>query len=184
VERAKVFARLAIRIPSVIETDRSNRQLVTQAGAKGVTHVVNSGFLGRGKEIAGIEKQCALEFAVDRKCVFDIEDGVELAADRISFGIERAERALAETADAGRAAVEKALVNRERCWFIGTGVIERVNRAGAGPESERLLLKPALQRRRGLIFNNYRRQRFRPEGQEIRNAAGASDELDFAAECS
>ena len=68
--------------------------------------------------------------------------------------IARAELAFGEAAHAAGAAVEKAFVNRERGRFIGPGVIERVNEADASAESERRLLKPPLQRRRCLIFNN------------------------------
>src|SRR5437773_7157415 len=110
-KRAKVFSRRAIRVPSVIEPDRTDRQFVTQAAAERVAHVVNAGLFGSGKQVAGVKKECALKLAVNRKRVFDVEDGIEFAADRISFGIMRAEVALTETAHSGSATVEEPLVD-------------------------------------------------------------------------
>src|SRR6266478_170736 len=105
-KRAKVFSRRAIRVPSVIEPDRTDRQFVTQAAAERIMHVVHTGFLGSGKQVAGVKKECALKLAVNRKRVLDIENRVEFAADRISFGIMRAEVALTETAHSGSATVK------------------------------------------------------------------------------
>src|SRR5437764_9733193 len=107
-KRAKIFSRRAIRIPPVIEPNRTDRQFVTQSAAERVTHVVHARFLGSGKQIAGIKKERALKLSVNWKGVLDIEDGVELAADRISFGIVRAEIAFAKTSHAGRATVKKS----------------------------------------------------------------------------
>src|ERR1700720_3832041 len=74
VKRAEIFARLAIRIPSVIETDRADRQFVTQAGAETVTHVVHARLFGSGKKVAGIEEERALKLTINRKGVFHIKD--------------------------------------------------------------------------------------------------------------
>ena len=63
-KRAKIFSRSFIGIPSIIETDRTDRQFVTQAAAERITHVVHTGFLGSGKQVAGVKKECALKLAV------------------------------------------------------------------------------------------------------------------------
>src|SRR5437588_1487808 len=136
-KRAKVFPWRAIRIPSVIEPSRTDRQFVAQAPAERVTDVVDAGLLGSRKQVARIKEQCALELAVNRKRVFNIEDGVEFATDRISLRIVRSKIAFAETADAGGAAVKKALVNRERSRLVRTGMIQRMHNADPRAESER-----------------------------------------------
>src|SRR5438094_8624204 len=181
-KRAKVFSRRFIGIPSVIETDRTDRQFVTQAAAERVTHVVNAGLFRSGKQVSGIKEQCALELTVNRKRVFDVEDRIEFAADRISFGIMRAEVALTETAHSGSATVEESLVDWKGRWLVRAGMVERMHDPDSCAESERRLLKPALQRGQRLIFNNSRGQRLRTERQKIRDPAGGANELNVAAE--
>ena len=61
-------------------------------------------------------------------------------------------------------------------------MIQRMNRADARAKGERRLLKPALQRRLRLIFDNPRGERLGPEGKKISQARGAPGQLDFAAE--
>src|SRR5205814_8802996 len=63
--------------PSVIETDRTDRQFVTQAAAERITHVVHTGFFRSGKQVAGVKKECALKLTVNRKRVLDIENRSE-----------------------------------------------------------------------------------------------------------
>src|SRR5438445_2833238 len=55
-KRAEIFAPLAIGIPSVIESNRADRQLVTQTATKSVAHVVYTRFLGSWEKIAGVEE--------------------------------------------------------------------------------------------------------------------------------
>jgi len=136
-KRAKVFSRRFIGIPSVIETDRTDRQFVTQAAAERVTHVVNAGLFRSGKQVAGIKEQCALELTVNRKRVLDIENRVEFATNRISLRIRRAKLAFAKTAHRGRSAIKKALVDRQRGRLVRAGMVERMNDPGARAESER-----------------------------------------------
>src|SRR5207253_2214294 len=107
-KRAKVFSRRFIGIPSVIETDRTDRQFVTQAAAERITHVVHTGLFRSRKQVSGIKEQCALELAVNRKRVLDIENRVEFATDRISLRIRRAKLAFAKTTHGGGAAVKKS----------------------------------------------------------------------------
>src|SRR5206468_11455141 len=147
-----------------------------------VAHVVNAGLFGSGKQVAGVKKECALKLAVNRKRVFDVEDGIKFAADRISFRIMRAEVALTETAHSGSATVEESLIDWKGRWLVRAGMVERMHDPDSCAESERRLLKPALQRGQRLIFNNSRGQRFRTERQKIRDPAGAADELNVAAE--
>src|SRR5438874_12632167 len=113
-KRAKVFSRRFIGIPSVIETDRTDRQFVTQAAAERITHVVHTGFFRSGKQVAGVKKECALKLTVNRKRVLNIENRVEFATNRISLRIRRAKLAFAKTAHRGRSAIKKALVDWQR----------------------------------------------------------------------
>ena len=171
---ANVFARLPVGINSIIEPNRADRQFVTQAGADRVMHVINSGLFGCGQEIARVIKQRALEFAIDRKSVFEIEDGEKFAADRVALWIAWAEVALAITAHSGGAAIEETFVDRYGRCFIRARVIERVDKAGARTEGEQRLLKPLLQRRDRLIFHHSRCERFRTEWQEVSKTSGAA----------
>src|SRR6266567_287115 len=126
-KRPKVFAWRAVGIPSVIEPDRTDRQFVTQAAAERVSHIVHPRLFGSGKKIAGIKEECALQLAVNRERVLDIEDGVEFAADRISLRIMWAKVALAKTSDRSCATVEEALIDRQRGWFVRTRMVQRMN---------------------------------------------------------
>src|SRR5947207_3612679 len=145
-------------------------------------HVVDSRLLGRGQKIASIVKEGALQFAKNRKSVLDIKDGEKLAADRVAFSIMRSEIALAITADGSGAAVEETFVDRDRGQFVRAGVVQRMNEPGTRAKCEKRLLKPALQRRLRLIFNDPRGERLGPEGKKISQARGAPGQLDFAAE--
>src|SRR6266566_5843845 len=113
-KRAKVFSGLAIRVPSVIEPNRTDRQFVAQPAAERVAHVIHAGLFRSGKQVAGIKEQCALELTVNRKRVLDIENRVEFATNRISLRIRRAKLAFAKTAHRGRSAIKKALVDWQR----------------------------------------------------------------------
>src|SRR3984893_16660521 len=134
---AEVFSRLAIWVPSVIESNRTDRQFVTEAAAEPVAHVVHAGFFGSGKQVAGVKEQCALELTVNWKRVFDIEDRIEFAANRISFRIVRAEIAFAKTTHGGGASVEKSFINGQRRRLIRTGIVKRMDKARARAERER-----------------------------------------------
>src|ERR1051325_8420331 len=111
-----------------------------------------------------------------------MEHGEEFAADGIAFRIVRSEIALAVTAHGGRAAVEETFVDRDRSRLVRPAVIERMHETGARSKREKRLLKPALQRRKRLIFHHAGRERFRTERQKIAEANRAARQLDFAAE--
>ena len=98
VERAEVFELVRVRIHAVVETNWADRQLVTQTTANRVAHIAQANVLGRWQQIASISKHCALQFAENRECVFNIKDGKEFSADRMTVIIVWAEIALAETA--------------------------------------------------------------------------------------
>ena len=49
VERAEIFELVRIRIHTVVEANRANRQLVTQTRANRVAHVVQPNVLGAGQ---------------------------------------------------------------------------------------------------------------------------------------
>ena len=74
---AKIFARSAVRIPSVIEADRTDRQFVTQTAAEREAHIVYARLFGSRKKISGIEKQGALQLA-RIPAPFDILGSAEL----------------------------------------------------------------------------------------------------------
>src|SRR5204863_6655773 len=78
-ERTKIFARLAIGIPSVVEADRTDGQFVTQSGAERIVHLIKPGFLRCRQKIPSIVKERALQFTENRKRVLNVEDGEELA---------------------------------------------------------------------------------------------------------
>ena len=102
-EGAGIFARARVGIVAVIEPDRADRQFVAQPDADGVTHVIEAGGDARKRvvrvrqQIAGVEKDRAEQFAINRESVFDIEDGEELAADGMIV-VVRAEVAFGEAA--------------------------------------------------------------------------------------
>src|SRR5690348_1836661 len=101
-KRSEIFAFMPVGVVSVIETDRTDRQFVTQTNSERVTHVIETRMFRSGQKISRVEKCCALELSIDGERVLDIEDGVELASNRIALWIVRTKRSFAETADAGR----------------------------------------------------------------------------------
>src|SRR5437868_14156641 len=114
-ERAEILVFVRIGIDAVIEADRADGEFVAQAGADAVTHVTETGIVCVGEQVAGIDKNGALQFAIKWKGIFDVENRVEFAPDRIVVTIMRTEVALAETAHGGAAAVEETFVN----WNCG-----------------------------------------------------------------
>jgi hypothetical protein len=60
VERAEIFELVRVGIHTVVETNRANRQLVTQASTDRVAHVVQANVLGGGQQIASVSKHSAL----------------------------------------------------------------------------------------------------------------------------
>src|SRR5947208_16529329 len=134
-ERAEILVFVRIGIDAVIEADRADGEFVAQAGADAVTHVTETGIVCVGEQVAGIDKNGALQFAIKWKGIFDVENGVGLAADRKTMAIMRAEFALAETAHSGAAAVEETLVNWN-CGDVAGAFVKRPNHTGAGAELE------------------------------------------------
>src|SRR5207237_10197818 len=103
-------------------------------------HVVEAGIVRVGEQVAGIDKNGALQFAIKWKGIFHVENGVELPGDRKTMAIMRAEFALAETAHSGAAAVGETLVN-QNCGD-GTGAFVKLpNHTAAGPELEQAFSK-------------------------------------------
>src|SRR6476646_10664586 len=112
VKRAEIFELARVRIHTVVETNRADRQLVTQTPANRVPHVAQPNVLGGRQQIPSVSKHRALQFTENRECVFHVEDRKKFSADRVTVIIMRAEFALAETAHGRGAAIEKPFVDR------------------------------------------------------------------------
>ena len=114
-ERAKILALARMGIDPVIEPDWADGKFIAQTGADAVAHIAEIGIVCVGAQVAGIDKNGSLQFAIKWKGIFNVENGVEFAADRIIVAIMRAKIALAETAHGGAAAVEETFIN----WNCG-----------------------------------------------------------------
>src|SRR5437016_2668083 len=79
VERAEIFELVRVRIHTVVEANRADRQLVTKTTTNGVAHVVQPNVLGGRQQIASVSKHGALQFAENWECVFNIENGKKLS---------------------------------------------------------------------------------------------------------
>src|SRR5439155_2607722 len=91
VERAKIFELVRVRIYTVVEANRTDRQLVTQTSTNRVAHVVQSDVLRGRQQIASVSKYGALQFAENWQCIFNVKDGKKLSADLMTMIIMRAE---------------------------------------------------------------------------------------------
>src|SRR5207247_10151602 len=100
VESAEIFELVRIRIYTVVEANRTDRQLVTQTSTNRVAHVVQPDVLRRRQQIASVSKYGALQFAENWERVLNIEDGKKFSADRMTLIIMRAKLQLGETAHA------------------------------------------------------------------------------------
>src|SRR4029077_9443522 len=100
-ERPEIFVFARIGIDAVIEANRADGKFVAQAGADAVAHVVETGIVCVGEEVAGIDKKGTLQFAIKWKGIFHFKNGVDPPADRKTMAIMRAELALAETSHGG-----------------------------------------------------------------------------------
>src|SRR5262249_4256276 len=135
-ERAEIFEFVGIRIHAVVETNRTNRQLVTQTGTNRIAHIVQPNVLGGGQQIASVSKHGALQFAENWERVFNIEDGKKFAADWMTMIIMRAEITLAEAAYRRRTAVKKTFVDGNLRRFIRAAVGKRMDDATTGTERD------------------------------------------------
>src|SRR5437667_6017494 len=135
-KRAEIFVWARIGIDAVIEANRTHGQLVEQARAYGVSHIVETNVFRRRQKVAGIGEDSALQFSKNREGVFDVKHGKEFAADRMTVIIVRTEIAFAETAHGCGAAIEKTFVNRDRSRFVGTAGCERMDHPHACAERD------------------------------------------------
>ena len=119
VERAEIFELVRVRIDTVVEANRADRQLVTQTSTNRVAHVVQPDVLRRRQQIASISKYGALQFAENWECIFNVEDGKKFSADWMTMIIMRAEIALGEAAHGRGAAIEKPFVDGNRSCLVG-----------------------------------------------------------------
>src|SRR6266576_5631243 len=133
-KRAEILERTRIRIDAVIETNRADRELVAQASAYRITHVIQTNIFRRWQKVAGIHKDCALQFPENWERVLDVEYGIEFSTDGMTVIIVRAEIALAETPYSCGAAIIKAFVDRNRSRFVGAAGCKRMNNARASAE--------------------------------------------------
>src|SRR5438874_2977722 len=144
VERAEIFELVRVRIHTVVEANRADRQLVTQTSTNCITHVVQPDVLRRRQQIASVSKYGALQFAENWECIFNIEDGKKFSADRMTMIIVRAEIALGEAAHGRGAAIEKTFVDGKFSRFVGAAVGKRMDNASTRTERDRRLAEPTL----------------------------------------
>src|SRR5262245_30311152 len=88
-KRAEIFERVRIGIDAVVETDRTDRQFVTQPRADGVAHVVHANIFRAWEKIARIGENRHLQFTENWERVFDIEHGIEFSTDGMAMIIVR-----------------------------------------------------------------------------------------------
>ena len=158
-ERADIFVLPRTGIDAVIQPDRADGKFIAQAGADAVTHVAEIGVVCVGEKVAGIDKNGALQFAVKWKSIFDIENGIELAANREIIAIMRAEIALTETAHRSAAAVEETFVNWN-CGDVAGTFLKWPNQTGASAQLQQGFAKR----------------------DEVTGARGRTKKLDFASD--
>src|SRR3954470_17318307 len=180
-ESAEIFAGAPVGIESVIETNRADRQFVTQPKADRVTHVVKTGLFGIGNQGASIGEHSPFEFAEERERVFNIEHGIELAANRVAMQIVRPEIALSKTTNGGASAVEETFVDGNVIPLIAFAAVQGVNKAGARAQTEAGPFEPALQCRPPFILHHTWRQVLGTERQIITRAKSSPNKIDFAA---
>src|SRR4029077_5076852 len=135
-EGAEIFELVRVRIDAVIETNRTDWQLVTQTSTNRVAHVVQPDVLRRRQQIASVSKYGALQFAENWECIFNVEDGKKFSADRMTMIVMRAEVALGEAAHGRGAYIEKPFVDGNRSCLVGPAVGERINNAGTRTERD------------------------------------------------
>src|SRR5205814_6406624 len=75
VKRPEIFELARVRIHTVVEANRADRQFVTQTPTNRVAYVAQPNVLGRRQQIAGVSKYGALQFTENWECIFNIEDG-------------------------------------------------------------------------------------------------------------
>src|ERR1700719_251128 len=112
-KRAVAFVGLRIGIHSVIQTNGTDRQLITQPTAQSIAHVSEAWIFRARQQIPRIEKYCALELSVNRKSVFGIEHGEELASERMATVVVRTEIMLGKATDGAAPAIEKSFIDRQ-----------------------------------------------------------------------
>src|ERR1017187_10305797 len=118
-ERANVFTGAPVGIVAVVKPDGTDREFVTQSQSYRVAHVIKTWIFGARQKIAGVKKRSALQFAVNRESVFHIEDGKELAANRI-VTVVWSEVALDEAVNGASPCAERqqsATVRLPRLWL-------------------------------------------------------------------
>ena len=111
-KRAEILELARVGIDTVIETNRTDWQLVAQARADRVAHVVQANVFRTWQKISRIGEHRALQFAENRERVLDIKNGKKFSADRMSVIIVRAKVAFAKAAHGCGAAIKKAFINR------------------------------------------------------------------------
>src|SRR5437762_1596475 len=96
-KRAEIFMRVRVGIDSVVKTDRTDRQFIAQSRADSVAHIVEAGFFRGGQQIARIGENRSLQFAEERKRVFNIENRIKFAPERMTPVVMRPEIPLTKT---------------------------------------------------------------------------------------
>lgn len=135
-ERAEIFVGARVGVHSIIESNWTDWQLVTQTSTNRVAHVVQPNVLGAGQQIASVSKYGALQLAENWECVFNIEDGEKFSADRMTVIVVRAEIALGETPHGRGTPIEKTFIDGNGRCFVGAAVGQRMDNATARTERD------------------------------------------------
>src|SRR5436305_1154055 len=96
-----------------------------------ITDNIENGNGGRRKQVTGIDKNGALQFTVNWKGIFHIENGIKFSPKRVTSVIMRAEIAFAEAAHGGAATIKETFVDWN-CRDVGGSFLQRPDQAGAG----------------------------------------------------
>src|SRR6185503_39738 len=142
-----VVVDLAERIAHV-ETNRADRRGDPQAAADAGVEVVEGEILDLGRDGPGVEEGDAAEPAVDRKAPLDVEDKLEVPAQRVAGGIQRADLVQLVPAHGRAAAGLEPVLDHERVGdAVGCGQPETTRQrqhGRRGPRKEEGILEAEL----------------------------------------
>src|SRR5262252_8982497 len=97
-----------------VEADRADRRREPEAAADAGVEVVEGEILDLGRDGAGVEERDAAEPAVDREAPLEVEQELEVAAHRVSGGIQRADLVQLVAAHGRAAAGLEPILDHER----------------------------------------------------------------------
>src|SRR5690242_11184617 len=92
------------------------------------------------KQVTSIDKDRALQFTINWKGIFNVEDGVKFSTERVTAVIMRPEITFVEAAHGGAPAIKKTFVDWNGVDVAGA-FVERSNQSGAGTEFQKRFAK-------------------------------------------